>query len=247
MTGRLAGKTAVITGAGQGIGRSAALAFVKEGATAWAVDRNAQALAELESSHGQLEKVVLDVTDAEGVAALSARVGPIEILFNCAGYVHAGGILECPESAWDASMDINAKSMYLMSKAFLPAMIQFGGGSIINMASVVSSISGVPGRFAYGASKAAVIGLTKSMAADLVHSGIRCNAIAPGTVDSPSLSDRMAAYEDPEEALAEFVARQPMGRIGTPDEIAVLAVYLASDESTYTTGSVYVIDGGMTL
>ncbi len=247
MSGRLARKVAVITGAGQGIGRSAALAFVKEGAAVWAIDRSAEALAQLEAEHPQLETVVLDVTDAEGIAALSARVGPIDILFNCAGYVHAGGILECSESDWDTAMNVNAKSMYLMSRAFLPAMIQSGGGSIINMASVVSNISGVPGRFAYGASKAAVIGLTKSMAADLVQSGIRCNAIAPGTVDSPSLADRMAAQEDPEAARAAFVARQPMQRIGTPDEVAALAVHLASDESTYTTGSVYVIDGGMTL
>lgn len=247
MSVRLAGKVAVITGAGQGIGRSAALAFVKEAAVVWAIDRSAEALAQLEAEHPQLETVVLDVTDAEGIAALSARVGPIDILFNCAGYVHAGGILECSESDWDVAMNVNAKSMYLMSAAFLPEMIQSGGGSIINMASVVSNISGVPGRFAYGASKAAVIGLTKSMAADLVQSGIRCNAIAPGTVDSPSLADRMAAHEDPEAARAAFVARQPMQRIGTPHEIAALAVYLASDESTYTTGSVYVIDGGMTL
>lgn len=247
MSGRLAGKAAVITGAGQGIGRSAALAFAEEGAAVWAIDRNAEALAQLAAEHPQLQTVALDVTDPVGISALSARVGSIKVLFNCAGYVHAGGILDCSEADWDAAMDVNAKSMYLMSKAFLPAMVRSGGGSIINMASVVSNISGVPGRFAYGTSKAAVIGLTKSIAADFVQSGVRCNAIAPGTVDSPSLADRMTAYEDPEAARAKFVARQPMQRLGKPDEIAALAVYLASDESSFTTGSVYVVDGGMTL
>lgn len=247
MSERLAGKVAVVTGAGQGIGRSAAVAFSEEGATVWAVDRNAEALATLEAEQPDIETAMLDVTDGIGVANLATRIGTADVLFNCAGYVHAGGILECSESDWDAAMDINVKSVYLMTRAFLPAMVAAGGGSIINMASVVSSISGVAGRFAYGTSKAAVIGLTKSIAADLVDRGIRCNAIAPGTVDTPSLEDRLSVFDDPEAARTRFVARQPMGRLGTADEIAALAVYLASDESAYTTGSVHVIDGGMTL
>ena len=182
-----------------------------------------------------------------GVEDLASRVGRVDVLFNCAGFVHAGGIMECAEDDWDAAISINVKSMYLMIRAFLPAMIEHHTGSIINMASVVSSISGVPNRFAYGTSKAAVIGLTKAVAADHVDDGIRCNAIAPGTVETPSLADRLAAYNDPEAAKAKFVARQKMGRLGSAEEIAALAVYLASDESAYTTGSVHIIDGGMTL
>lgn len=247
MSERLVGKVAVVTGAGQGIGRAAALAFADEGALVWAVDRNADTLADLDAERPEVTTVVGDVTDTAGVIRLADMVGRVDVLFNCAGVVHSGSILECPESDWDESMAVNAKSMYLMSKAFLPTMVEAGGGSIINMSSVVSNISGVRGRFAYSAAKAAVIGLTKSMAADLVDAGVRCNAIAPGTVGTPSLAQRMAVTGDPGTALAQFVARQPMGRIGTPDEIAALAVYLASDESAYTTGSVHIIDGGMTL
>ena len=245
MGGRLADKVAVVTGAGQGIGRATAVAYTEEGAAVWAVDRNPDSLAELHQQHPDINTAVLDVTDRSGVEQLAGTIGRADVLFNCAGYVHAGGIMECSEADWDVSMDVNVKSMFLMSRAFIPTMET--GGSIINMASVVSSISGVPGRFAYGASKAAVIGLTKAIAADLVESKIRCNAIAPGTVDSPSLDERLSMHPDPEAARAEFISRQRMGRLGTAEEIASLAVYLGSDESAYATGSVYVIDGGMTL
>ncbi len=245
MSGRLEGKVAVVTGAGQGIGRATTVAFADEGATVWAVDKNPDALDDLNRDHPEVNTSVLDVTDRFGIEQLAATIGPIDVLFNCAGFVHAGGIEECSEADWDAAMDINVKSMFLMAKAFLLHMES--GGSIINMASVFSSITGIAGRLAYGASKGAVVGLTKAIAADLVGRGIRCNAIAPGTVDSPSLADRLAAYQDPVAAREAFVARQPMGRLGDPEEIAALAVYLASDESAYTTGSVHVIDGGMTL
>lgn len=245
MPGRLEGKVAVITGAGQGIGRASAIAYTMEGATVWAVDRNAGTLTALERQHPDIKTAVVDVTDQSMVGALATQVGSTDILFNCAGWVPAGGIAECSEKDWDDAMDINVRSMFLMTKSFLPHLTE--GASIINMASVVSSISGVPNRLAYAASKAAVIGLTKATAADLVGSGIRCNAIAPGTVDSPSLAERLAVYDDPEAARAQFIARQPMGRLGTAEEIAALAVYLGSDESAYTTGSVHIIDGGMSL
>ncbi|MEA2002102.1 MAG: SDR family oxidoreductase [Actinomycetota bacterium] len=247
MSGRLADKVSVITGAGQGIGRAAALAFVSAGSTVWAVDRNSETLAVLQSKQPAIKIKTLDVTDGQGIARLADEIGPVDVLFNCAGYVHAGGILDCTEADWDQAMNVNARSMFLMTKAFLPGMVDNGAGSIINMSSVVSSVMGIPGRFAYGTSKAAVVGLTKSIAADYVDKGIRCNAIAPGTVDSPSLGDRLAVFDDPVAARAEFVARQPMGRLGLPEEIAALAVYLASDEAAYTTGSVHVVDGGMSL
>ncbi len=247
MSGRLAGKTAVITGAGQGIGHASVIGFVAEGATVWAVDRNPDSLASLSAALPPVRTVELDVTDADGIAALPEMTGPIDVLFNCAGFAHTGSILECSDDDWDAAMDVNVKSMYRLIRAYLPGMIESGGGTILNMASVVSSISGVPNRLAYSASKAAVIGLTKAIAADHVADGIRCNAIAPGTVDTPSLGERLAVYDDPDAARAEFVARQKMGRLGTAEEIAALALYLASDEAAYTTGSVHVIDGGMTL
>ena len=247
MSGRLDGKVSVITGAGQGIGRAAALAFAAAGSTVWAVDRNATTLDTLKAEQPLVETRVLDVTDGPDIARFAKEAGPIDVLFNCAGSVPVGSILDCTESEWDDAMNVNVTSMFLMTKAFLPGMIEDGGGSIINMSSVVSSVSGVPGRFAYGTSKAAVIGLTKAIAADFVANGVRCNAIAPGTVDTPSLGDRIAAHPDPKAARAEFIARQPMGRLGTPQEIAALAVYLASDEAAYTTGSVHVVDGGMSL
>jgi len=245
---RLAGQTAIVTGAAQGIGRAAALAFAAEGATTvWAIDRNGQAVTALAEADGAIEPVTLDVTERDAIDSFAAKAGPVDVLFNCAGAVPHGTILDCSEAEWAATLDVNVGSMYRMIGAFLPGMIERGHGSIINMASVVSSVAGVPNRFAYGASKAAVVGLTKSVAADFVSRGVRCNAIAPGTVDTPSLADRMAAQGDPEAARAAFVARQPMRRLGTVEEIAAIAVYLASDESAYATGSVFVVDGGMTL
>jgi 2-keto-3-deoxy-L-fuconate dehydrogenase len=246
MAGRLAGKTAFITAAGQGIGRATALAFAREGAKVWATDRNAQAVAELQGKEG-IEARALDVTDAAAIAKLAAEAGAVDVLFNCAGYVHQGTILECSEKDWDFSFDLNVKSMYLVTCAFLPAMLARGGGSIINMSSIASSVRGLPRRFAYGATKAAVIGLTKSIAADYVKQGIRCNCIGPGTVDTPSLHERIAAFADPVQARKDFVARQPMGRLGTVDDITGILVFLASDESQFATGNMYSIDGGMTI
>ena len=189
----------------------------------------------------------LDVTDADSVLAMSADIGAVDILFNCAGFVHHGSVLDCGESDWDFSFDLNVKSMYFTIRAFLPAMLDAGGGSIINMSSVASSIKGIAQRCVYGASKAAVIGLTKSVAADYIHRGIRCNAICPGTVESPSLQARIDAFDDPVEARRAFIARQPLGRLGTAEEIAAMAVYLASDDSAFTTGTNMVVDGGVTL
>ncbi|MAB00745.1 MAG: NAD(P)-dependent oxidoreductase [Stappia sp.] len=240
---RLADKTCLITAAGQGIGRASALAFAAEGARVIATDINADALASLADTRG-IETRVLDVTDAAAIAALTADVGPLDVLFNCAGVVHAGALLECTEEDWDVAFALNAKAMFRMIRAVLPAMLERGGGSIINMSSVASSVKGVPNRFAYCASKAAVVGLTKSVAADYVTRGIRCNAICPGTVDSPSLHDRLRATGDYETAMRDFIARQPMGRIGKAEEIASLAIYLASNESGFTTGQTHVIDGG---
>ena len=245
MSGRLTGKKALVTAAGQGIGRSSAEAFAREGAHVIATDINAGLLA----SWGAAETAVLDVTDGAAVRALAERVGPVDVLFNCAGYVHHGTILECEEADWDRSMAINARGMYHAIRAFLPGMLARGGGSIINMSSIASSMRGVPNRFAYCASKAAVIGITRAVAVDFIGKGIRCNAICPGTVDSPSLRERIAAEaarsgRTVEEVFAAFEARQPMGRLGQPEEIAMLAVYLASDESAFTTGTVNLIDGG---
>lgn len=244
-TGRLAGKTALVTAAGQGIGRASAELFAREGAKVFAADINQDALAELHSI-ANIEAVHLDVTNADSVTSTLERLGPLDVLFNCAGYVHNGTILECDERGWDFSFELNVKAMYRLIRSALPAMVANGGGSIVNMSSVASSMRGVPNRFAYGASKAAVIGLTKSVAADFVGDKIRCNAICPGTVDSPSLHERLTATGDHDAALAAFVARQPMGRIGTADEIALLALYLASEESSYTTGQAFAIDGGWT-
>lgn len=238
-TFNLTGKRALVTAAGQGIGRASAEAFRDAGAQVLATDINAAALASLEGC----ETLKLDVTDAAQVAAL-AELAAFDVVFNCAGYVHSGTILDCDEKDWTFAFDLNVTAMFRIIRTLLPGMIANGGGSIINMSSVASSILGVPGRFAYGASKAAVIGLTKAVAADFVSQGIRCNAICPGTVHSPSLEQRLRATGDFDKAMAEFTARQPMGRIGDPQEIAALTLYLASDASGFTTGQCHVIDGG---
>ncbi|QCT18817.1 SDR family oxidoreductase [Jejubacter calystegiae] len=241
----LAGKRALITGAGQGIGYSTARLFVEAGAEVIGCDLNP---ASLEAIAG-IQAVTLDVTDGAAVAAAAQRLGPVDVLFNCAGVVHNGSILECREEEWRFAMDLNVTAMFHTIRAFLPAMLERGGGSIINMSSVASSIKGVANRFAYGASKAAVIGLTRSVAADYITRGVRCNAICPGTVESPSLRDRIASQaqaqgKSVEEVYQAFVARQPIGRIGKSEEIAQLALYLASDASGYTTGTTQIIDGG---
>jgi len=247
MSGRLAGKIALVTAAGQGIGRATAIAFADEGAVVWATDINEPALVALGQDRPEIRTRGLDVLDAQGVVDCSAQVGTLDVLFNCAGYVHHGSILDCSEKDWDFSFDLNVKSMYRTCRAFLPGMLQARKGSIINMSSAASSIKAAPNRFVYGSTKAAVIGLTKAIAADFIRSGIRCNAICPGTVQSPSLEQRIAAQGNIEKVRSEFVARQPMGRIGRPEEIAALAVYLASDESGYTTGQIHIIDGGFSL
>ncbi|CAD0186873.1 2-keto-3-deoxy-L-fuconate dehydrogenase [Ruegeria sp. THAF57] len=243
---RLAGKTALITAAGQGIGRATAELFAAEGARVIASDINEASLAELGSIPG-IEPLKLDVTDNEAVATAAANLPNLDVLFNCAGFVASGSILECSEKDWDFSFDLNVKAMFRLIQLTLPGMLKEGGGSIINMSSVASSMKGVPNRFAYCASKAAVIGLTKSVAADFVTQGIRCNAICPGTVDSPSLHDRLRATGDYDQAMTDFITRQPMGRIGTPEEIAELALYLASDASRYTSGQPFAVDGGWTI
>lgn len=238
--GRLEGKIAVVTAAGQGIGRASAELFAREGARVIAADINPDTLASLQGC----ETHRLDLTDGAAIMAFAERIGGIDVLFNCAGFVHAGNLLTTDEADFDFSFDLNVRSAYRMIRAFLPGMIARGGGSIVNMASVAGTIIAVPNRFVYGASKAAVVGLTKSVALDFVAQGIRCNAICPGTVQSPSLDQRMAATGDADKARADFVARQPMGRLGGAEEIAELALYLASDLSSYTTGTANVIDGG---
>jgi 2-dehydro-3-deoxy-L-fuconate 4-dehydrogenase len=246
MADRLTGKRALVTAAAQGIGRATAEAFAAEGAHVIATDVHEDKLAKLDGIAG-ISTRRLDVTDADSVIATATDIGAVDILFNCAGFVHHGSVLDCGESDWDFSFDLNVKSMYFTIRAFLPAMLDAGGGSIINMSSVASSIKGIAQRCVYGASKAAVIGLTKSVAADYIHRGIRCNAICPGTVESPSLQARIDAFDDPVEARRAFIARQPLGRLGTAEEIAAMAVYLASDESAFTTGTNMVVDGGVTL
>ncbi len=252
---RLSGKTAFVTAAGQGIGRAIASAFVAEGATVIATDIDAVALAAL-AEDTPCRTLRLDVTDAAAIAATAAAAaaahGPIDILVNAAGFVHHGTVLDCTEEEWSFAFDLNVRSMARTIKAFLPGMLERGSGSIINIASAASSIKGAPNRFVYGTTKAAVIGLSKSVAADFIARGIRCNAICPGTVESPSLRSRIAAQAQSSgkttaEIEAMFVARQPMGRLGRPDEIAALAVYLASDESAFTTGTTQLIDGGWSL
>jgi 2-keto-3-deoxy-L-fuconate dehydrogenase len=246
MAGRLAGKVAFITAAGQGIGRATALAFAREGAQVWATDVNGKLLAELEGKDG-IRTRVLDVLDEAAIQKTAAEVGAIDVLFNCAGFVHHGSILDCSNKDWEFAFNLNVRSMFWVSKAFLPGMLKQGKGSIINMSSIASSVKGLPNRFVYGATKAAVIGLTKAIAADYVKQGIRCNCIGPGTVDTPSLGDRINAFADPVQAKKDFIARQPMGRLGTTDDITGILVFLASDESQFATGNMYSIDGGMTI
>jgi 2-keto-3-deoxy-L-fuconate dehydrogenase len=244
---RLSGKTVLVTAAAQGIGRATALAFAREGADVIATDINLEKLSELEGTQG-LKVRALDVLDTHAIQSLASDLGAVDALVNCAGYVHHGTILDCEEKDWDFSFDLNVRSMYRIIRAFLPAMLERGqGGSIVNIASVASSVKGIPNRFVYGTSKAAVIGLTKSVAADFVTKGIRCNAICPGTIQTPSLDDRIAAQGDAEAARKAFVARQPLGRLGTPEEIASMALYLASDESAFTTGQIHVVDGGISI
>lgn len=246
---RLAGKTCVVTAAGQGIGAASALAFANEGAKVIATDINQDALNQLATQHSNISAALLDVTDKAQIDAFVAATGSVDVLFNCAGWVPAGSILECSESDWQRAFDINVTSMYRLIQGFLPSMLAMGKASIINMSSAASSIKGVPNRFVYSASKAAVLGLTKAIAADYITRGVRCNAICPGTVESPSLHQRIAAQaleqgKTVEEVYGQFVGRQPMGRIGKAEEIAALAVYLASDESAFTTGTINMIDGG---
>ncbi len=249
MAGRLAGKTAFVTAAAQGIGRASALAFAAEGASVIATDVNEVTLADLKAPNLTTQR--LDVLDLEAVTKAAAAAGTIDVLFNCAGFVHQGSILEATEAEWQFAFDLNVRSMFRTIRAFLPGMLARGRGSIINMASAVGSLNGAPNRFVYGASKAAVVGITKSVAADTVTRGVRCNCICPGTIQTPSLDDRIAANAaeagSVEAARAAFVARQAMGRLGAPEEIAALAVYLASDESRFMTGQSVVIDGGWTI
>lgn len=248
--GRLAGKRAIITAAANGIGRSTALAFAREGAEVIATDVNADALEGL-TDEGIARCLVLDARDTAAVNDLAQELGAVDILFNCAGFVHHGTVLDCSEDDWDFSFDLNVKSMHRMISAFLPAMLENGGGSIINMSSGASSIKGVPNRYVYGATKAAVIGLTKAVAMDFITKGIRCNAICPGTIRSPSLEARIRTLGEEvgsyEKAMDMFIARQPMGRMASTDEVAALAVYLGADESAFTTGTTNIIDGGWTL
>jgi len=246
MSQRLAGKTALISAAAQGIGLATTQAFLAEGASVIATDINIDALQQFNHTN-EVQTHQLDVLDSNAVTAAAQQYGAVDILVNIAGFVHHGAILECDEQAWDFSMNLNVKSMYRTINAFLPAMLDAGGGSIINMASVASSLKGIASRCVYGTSKAAVIGLTKSVAADYIGQGVRCNAICPGTIQTPSLDERINAFTDPVSAREQFIARQPMGRLGTAAEIAAMVVYLASDESAYTTGTVMVADGGITL
>jgi len=246
MTVRLKNKRTLITAAGQGIGRSTALAFANEGAEVIATDINPDTLNSISNENPRIETRLLDVTKTEEIQKAAEETGTIDVLFNCAGFVHHGTILDCEENDWEFSFNLNVRSMYRMIRAFLPPMLEAGRGNIINMSSIASSVKGLPNRFVYGASKAAVIGLTKSVAKDYINQGIRCNAICPGTVESPSLQERIKAQGGNLEAVrAAFIARQPIGRLGTPEEIAAIAIYLASDESAYTTGAAFSIDGGM--
>jgi 2-keto-3-deoxy-L-fuconate dehydrogenase len=246
LSAKLQGKSAIVTAAAQGIGRAAALAFAREGASVAATDINAEKLQELASTPG-ISVHKLDVTDRAAIDRLVGALPAPDILLNCAGFVHHGTVLECTDEQWAFAFNLNVRSMYYTISAVLPRMLERGGGSIINIASVAGSIKGIPNRFVYGASKAAVIGLTKSVAIDFVKQGIRCNAVCPGTIDTPSLGDRINAFADPVQARKDFIARQPMGRLGNAEEIGNLCVYLASDDSVFMTGQTVIIDGGVSL
>lgn len=243
---RLSGKTALVTAAGQGIGRASALALAAEGAQVWATDVQPRLL-EGYAGAANVHTAVLDVLDRAAIARVVSAMPQLDVLFNCAGFVHGGTVLQASDEEWNMALNLNVRSQFWMIQAALPRMLAAGGGSIINMASVCSSIKGLPNRFIYGTTKAAVIGLTKSVAADYVSEGVRCNAICPGTVDTPSLQDRINAHADPAQARRDFIARQPMGRLATAEEIAPLVVYLAADESQFVTGQAYAVDGGITV
>ena len=247
MSGRLEGKKIVVTAAGQGIGKATAIAFHNEGAHVIATDLNEKTLADLNKEYPNIKIKTLDSTDNKAILDFVKKLDEVNVLFNAVGFVHHGTILDCEEKDWDFSFDVNIKSMYFMCRAILPLMVKQNGGSIINVSSIASSLKGLPNRFVYGASKAAIIGLTKSIASDFVKQNIRCNSIAPGTVFSPSWQDRVNQSPDPVQAKKDFIARQPMGRLGTAEEIASMAIYLAGDESTFTTGNTFSVDGGMTI
>ena len=247
MSNRLANKNIIVTAAGQGIGKATAITFHNEGANVTATDLNEKTLKELNKEFPKINTHTLDSTDIGAIKTFAKSINKVDVLFNAVGFVHHGTILDCEEKDWDFSFNLNIKSMYSMCKAILPKMLDQNKGSIINIASIASSIKGLPNRFVYGASKAAIIGLTKSIAADFVKQNIRCNAIAPGTVFTPSWEDRVKQSKDPVQAKKDFIARQPMGRLGTAEEIAAMAIYLASDESTFTSGNTFSVDGGMTI
>jgi 3-hydroxybutyrate dehydrogenase len=247
MSGRLEGKKIIVTAAGQGIGKATAIAFHNEGAHVIATDLNEKTLADLNKEYPNIKVKTLDSTDNNAILEFVKTLDEVNVLFNAVGFVHHGTILDCEEKDWDFSFDVNIKSMYFMCRAILPLMVKQNGGSIINVSSIASSLKGLPNRFVYGASKAAIIGLTKSIASDFVKQNIRCNSIAPGTVFSPSWQDRVNQSPDPVQAKKDFIARQPMGRLGTAEEIASMAIYLAGDESTFTTGNTFSVDGGMTI
>ena len=247
MSGRLEGKKILVTAAGQGIGKATAIAFHKEGAQVTATDLNDKTLADLNKEYPEIKVQKLDSTDNNAIIEFTKNLDKVDVLFNAVGFVHHGTILECDEKDWDFSSTVNVKSMYFMCKAILPLMVKQNGGSIINVSSCASSLKGFPNRFVYGTTKGAVIGLTKAIAADFVKKNIRCNSIAPGTVYSPSWQDRVNQSPDPVQAKKDFIARQPMGRLGTAEEIAAVAVYLASDDSTFTTGSTIHVDGGISI
>ena len=247
MNRRLENKNIIVTAAGQGIGKATAIAFYNEGANVTATDLNEKTLQALNKEYPKIKIYTLDSTNASAIKVFSKTIENVDVLFNAVGFVHHGTILDCEEKDWDFSFDVNVKSMYLMIKSIIPKMLKENKGSIINISSIASSIKGLPFRFVYGASKAAIIGLTKSIAADYVKQNIRCNAIAPGTVHTPSWEGRVSASKDPIQAKKDFIARQPMGRLGTPEEIAAIAIYLASDESSFASGNTFSVDGGMTI